>query len=60
MTVAERDAVRGVPGRESRVSRGIGKEVLGDDGEGELEIDEEDAHGEDGGSDDCCDDGEED
>jgi len=41
------------------VSRVIGKEILGDDSEGELEIDEEDAHGEDGGSDDCCDDGEE-
>lgn len=41
------------------MSRVIGKEILGDDSEGELEIDEEDAHGEDGGSDDCCDDGEE-
>jgi hypothetical protein len=59
VAVAERHAVRGVPEGESRVSRGIGKEVLGDDGEGELEIDEEDAHGEDGGSEDCCNDGEE-
>lgn len=51
--------MRGVPAGECGASRVAGKEILEDDGEDELEVDEEDAHGEDGGGDDCCDDGEE-